>query len=128
MSGESVLEARIAEMKKLFVCSIMWEDLRDPVVAADGLTYERESATLWENTKVSLAKQLQLRRIAYDGSIPNHMDTNLLYPNTAVCKVVHAWQHVESCLKAEQAKRQRRERDLEAAKISLMQMVKQTKG
>ena len=81
-----------------FICSISGEIFKDPVMAADGQTYERESIEKWIATKEG-----QPVRSPLTGAILNN---HTLTPNHTVKSMISSWQqknkngkHLEKALK-----------------------------
>ena len=81
-----------------FICSISGEIFKDPVIAADGQTYERESIEKWIATKEG-----QPVRSPLTGAILNN---HTLTPNHTVKSMISSWQqknkngkHLEKALK-----------------------------
>ena len=81
-----------------FICSISGEIFKDPVMASDGQTYERESIEKWIATKEGQAVRSPLT-----GAILNN---HTLTPNHTVKSMISSWQqknkngkHLEKALK-----------------------------
>ena len=81
-----------------FICSISGEIFKDPVIASDGQTYERESIEKWIATKEGQAVTSPLT-----GAILNN---HTLTPNHTVKSMISSWQqknkngkHLEKALK-----------------------------
>ena len=67
-----------------FICSISGEIFKDPVMAADGQTYERESIEKWIATKEG-----EPVRSPLTGAILNN---HTLTPNHTVKSMISSWQ------------------------------------
>ena len=81
-----------------FICSISGEIFKDPVIASDGQTYERESIEKWIATKEGQAVTSPLT-----GAILNN---HTLTPNHSMKSMISSWQqknkngkHLEQALK-----------------------------
>ncbi|KAJ3406913.1 hypothetical protein HDU80_010087 [Chytriomyces hyalinus] len=130
MEQQLDLEAALDELKKLLVCPYSWEVFDDPVVSADGVTYERKSAVGWEEAQKAHKRMTDERR----GVGINHyyhmygMNTQLsaptqaVYPNLTMRKIVKAFESLETVIQAQNEKMEentRRIAELEARVRSL---------
>ena len=70
--GRRAAEDAVAETSKYFVCPVSQALMKDPVQAADGHTYERDSIEEW------------IRRSQADGCTPRSPKTNLPLANTSL--------------------------------------------
>ncbi|KAK1559465.1 hypothetical protein Q3G72_014780 [Acer saccharum] len=68
--SRKVLET-IANLPSYFICPILLEVMQDPVVAADGYTYEAEAMKGWLGSRHDTSPMTNLR-LPYHQVIPNH--------------------------------------------------------
>ncbi|KAJ3239640.1 hypothetical protein HDU81_005621 [Chytriomyces hyalinus] len=125
------LEVALDELKKLLVCPYSWEVFDDPVVSADGVTYERKSAAGWEEAQKAHKRLMHERRgvgINHYYHIYGTMNaqpsasTQAVYPNLTIRKIVAAFNSLEPVIQAQNEKMEeqtRRIAELEARVRSL---------
>ncbi|KAI8841009.1 hypothetical protein BJ741DRAFT_705818 [Chytriomyces cf. hyalinus JEL632] len=113
MEQQPDLGAALDEFKKLLVCPYSWEVFDDPVVSADGVTYERKSAVGWEEAQKAHKRMMDERRgvgINHYYHIYGNMNAQLsvptqpVYPNLTMRKIVEAFNNLETVIQAQNEK------------------------